>query len=93
VTNASLPRYPSYVGPTRSLMSPTILPDFPPITPEDLTKLGVALQLIPFIVSTTLRAEESPNGSPALSPGDAGTLVEILDKVCLPMRGSHPLAV
>lgn len=39
-------------------------------------------QLIPFIVSTTLRAEQSPGGPPPLSPADAVNLVEILDKVC-----------
>jgi len=58
-------------------------PDFPPITPEDLAKLGVESQLIPFVVSTTLRAEQSPNGSPPLSPADAENLIEILDKVRL----------
>ena len=53
----------------------------PPITPDDLTKLQIEPQLIPFVVSTSLRAERSPNGSPPLSPVEAETLVEILDKV------------
>ena len=59
------------------------LPDNPPITAEDLLKLGVESQLIPFIVSTTLQAEQSPSGSPRLSPAEAENLVEILDKVSL----------
>ena len=58
-------------------------PDNPPIAAEDLVKLGVESQLIPFIVSTTLRAEQSPSGSPPLSPAEAENLVEILDKVRL----------
>ena len=55
--------------------------DIPPINPEDLTKLGVDAQLIPFIVSTILRAEQSPSVSPPLSTAEAEKLVEILDKV------------
>ncbi|KAF9647766.1 kinase-like protein, partial [Thelephora ganbajun] len=55
--------------------------DFPPIAADDLMKLGVEPQLIPFVVSTTLRAEQSPSGSPVLTPIEAGNLVEILDKV------------
>ena len=62
--------------PTRRVLSA-----FPPISPEDLVKLGVEAQLIPFIVSATLRAEQSPNGSPPLTPAEAENLVEILDKV------------
>ena len=58
-------------------------PDYPPITAEDLVKLGVESRLIPFIVSTTLWAEQSqsPNGSPPLSPAETENLVETLDKV------------
>ena len=52
-----------------------------PITPEDLAKLGVDAQLIPFIVSTTSQIERSPNGPPPLGPVEAENLVEILDKV------------
>ena len=61
--------------------------DYPPITAEDLVKLGVESRLIPFIVSTTLWAEQSqpPNDSPSLSPTEAVDLVETLDKV----RGLH----
>ena len=58
-------------------------PDYPPIAAEDLAKLGIESRLIPFIVSTTLRAEQSPNGSPPLSSAEAENLVEVLDKVCL----------
>ena len=61
--------------------------DHPPIAEEDLVKLGVASQLIPFIVSTTLWAEQSPNASPPLSPAEAENLVETLDKV-RPIRSS-----
>jgi len=57
-------------------------PDYPPIAAEDLAKLGIESRLIPFIVSTTLRAEQSPNGSPPLIPAEAENLVEVLDKVC-----------
>ena len=51
-------------------------------------KLGVESRLIPFIVSTTLWAEQSqsPKGSPPLSPAEAENIVETLDKV----RGFHP---
>jgi hypothetical protein len=62
------------------------LSDFPPIAPEDLEKLGIDPQLIPFAVDTTLRAEQSPNGSPPLTPAEAESLVEILDKVRTPPR-------
>jgi len=55
--------------------------DFPPIAAEDLAKLGVEPRLIPFVVSTALRAEQSPNGLPPLSPAEAENLVETLDKV------------
>ena len=47
-------------------------------------KLGIEAQLIPFIVSATLRVEQSPNVSPPLSPLEAENLVEILDKVVHP---------
>ena len=67
-------------------------PDHPPIAAEDLVKLGVESRLIPFIVSTTLRAEQSPNGSPPLSPAEAGDLVEILDKVRLHSQNLAPRA-
>ena len=56
--------------------------DYPPIAAEDLVKLGVESRLIPFIVSSTVWAEQSPNGSPPLSPAEAENLVETLDKVC-----------
>ena len=59
--------------------------DFPPITDEDLTKLEVELQLIPFIVSTTQRAEQSSSGEPQLTQTEAENLVEILHRV-----RSHP---
>jgi hypothetical protein len=59
-------------------------PDLPLISPEYLEKLGVEPQLIPFIVATTLRAERSPGDLPPLSPAEAETLVEALDKVRLP---------
>jgi len=59
-------------------------PDFPPITPEDLAKLGVASQLIPLAVSTILRTEQAPNSSPPLSSVEAESLVEVLDKVRIP---------
>ena len=59
----------------------TLLPDFPPITNEDLLGLEVEPQLIPFVVSTAQRAELSPSGEPQLTPAEAGTLVEILDRV------------
>jgi hypothetical protein len=58
------------------------------IASEDLKKLGVDPQLIPFIVSTMLRAEQSPNGPPLLSPAEVESLVEALDKVHLP--NSYP---
>jgi hypothetical protein len=58
-------------------------PDFPPIAPEDLERLGVKPQLIPFIVSATLQAERLPIFEPSLSPAEAETLVEALDKVYL----------
>ena len=57
--------------------------DYPPIAAEDLVKLGIESRLIPFIVSTTVLAEKSPNGSPSLSPAEAENLVEVLDKVRL----------
>jgi len=58
-------------------------PDYPPITAEDLAKLGIESRLIPFIVSTTLQAGQSPNDLPPPSPTEADNLVEVLDKVCL----------
>lgn len=63
-------------------LSPSL--DFPPIAPKDIARLRVESQLIPFIVFATLRAEQSPNGLPPLSPAEAKNLVEILDKVYLP---------
>ena len=53
----------------------------PPVTPEDLVKLGVDPQLIPFIISTTLQIQKSPDDSPPLSPVEAEILIEALDKV------------
>jgi hypothetical protein len=55
--------------------------NYPPIAEEDLVKLGVEPRLIPFIVSTSLWAEQSTNGPPPLSPAEAENLVETLDKV------------
>ena len=60
--------------------------DLPPITPEDLRKLGVASQQIPSLLSTISRAEQSSNGSSTLSREEAGHLMEILHKVHLPLR-------
>jgi len=62
--------------------------DYPPIAAEDLVKLGVESRLIPFIVSTTLWAEQSlpSSGSSPLNPTEAEILVETLDKV----RSLHP---
>ncbi|KAF9789367.1 hypothetical protein BJ322DRAFT_531913 [Thelephora terrestris] len=54
---------------------------FPPITDEDLARLGVDPQLIPFAVSTAQRAEQSSNGGPQLTPTEAENFVEILDRV------------
>ena len=54
------------------------------IAPEDLAKLGVESQLIPFIVSTTSQVEQSPDGSLPLSPTEAENLVETLDRVYPP---------
>ena len=59
----------------------TSLPGFHPIAPEDTAELGVESRLIPFVISTALRAGQSPNGSPPLSPAEAENVVEILDKV------------
>lgn len=56
-------------------------PDFLPIFPEDLAKLGIEAQFIPSIVSAASWVEHSPNGSPPLSPVEAENLIEILDKV------------
>ena len=57
-------------------------PDYPPIASEDLVKLGVESRFIPFFVSATQWAEQSPNGSPPLNTTEAEGIVEILDKVC-----------
>ena len=61
----------------------SIRQDHSPLAAEDLVKLGVESRLIPFVVSTTLRAEQSLDGVPSLSPAEARDLVEILDKVRL----------
>ena len=47
-------------------------------------KLGVKPQPIPFMVHTTLEAEQLPNDSPPwpLSPVMAENLVEVLNKIC-----------
>ena len=55
--------------------------DSPPITTEDLVKLGIEPQRIPLIISTTLRTEQLPSDSPPLSLAGAQNLVEVLDKV------------
>lgn len=57
----------------------------PPITLKDIAKLRTESQFIPFIVSITLRAEQSPMGLPLLNPAEAKNLVEILDNVRLPL--------
>ena len=55
--------------------------DYPPIASEDLVKLGVESRFIPFFVSATQWAEQSPNGPPPLNTTEAEDIVEILDKV------------
>ena len=55
--------------------------DHLPIFAEDLVKLGVESRFIPFVVSETQWAEQSPNGSPPPSTAEAESVVEILDKV------------
>ena len=62
----------------------SLSPGSPPIASEDLAKLGVEAQFIPFILSTILQTEQSPIDLPPLSPEGAENLVEILDKVHLP---------
>ena len=52
-------------------------PDYLPIAAEDLVKLGIESQLIPFIISAAQWVERWPNDS--LSPME--NLVEILDAV------------
>ena len=59
----------------------TPLTDFPPITDEDLARLEVEPQLIPFVVSAAQRVEKSSSGEPQLTPTEAENLVEILDTV------------
>jgi len=71
---------PLWAWPTDEGSSPGLTPK----VSEELAKLRTESQLIPFILSTTLRAEQSPNGSPPLSPVGAGNIVEILDKVRFP---------
>ena len=65
------------------MVPPIANEDLPPIADEDLAKFGVESQLIPFIISITLRAEQSPNNSTRLTPAEAECLVEVLDKVHL----------
>jgi hypothetical protein len=55
--------------------------NYPPIASEDLRKLGVESRFIPFFVSATQWAEQSPNGSPPLGTTEAESIVEILDKL------------
>ena len=69
---------PSLVRPTDNEIHP---PDYPPIASEDLVKLGVESQFIPFIVSATQWAEQSPDGPPPLNTTEAEGIIEILDKV------------
>ena len=64
--------------------------DYPPIVAEDLVKLGVESRFIPFVVSATQWAEQSPNGSPPLSTTEAESIVEILDKVRPIRKRSSP---
>ena len=75
------PRRLNHVPPADQEVFP---PDFPPITNEDLLKLDVEPQLIPFVVSTAQRAEQSSSGEPQLTSTEAENLVEILDRVRLP---------
>ena len=44
-------------------------------------RLEVEPRLIPFIVATTQRAEQSSGGEPQLTPAEAENLIEILDEV------------
>jgi len=60
-----------------------VSPGFPPKALEDLTNLGVEPRFISFIISTTSRDEQSPDGSPLLSPTEAENLVETLHKAHL----------
>jgi len=55
----------------------------PLVAPEDLMNLGIDPEFIPFIISTTLRDEKSPDISPPLNPAEAENLVESLHKVYL----------
>ena len=64
--------------------------DYPPITSEDLVKLGVEPRFISSLVSATQWAEQYPNGPP-LNTTEAEDIVEILDKVC-PIRKPPPRA-
>jgi len=67
-------------------------PDFPPIAAEDLAKMGVEPRLIPFVVSATLRVEQSTDASSPLTPAEAENLVEILDNVYPHLRIFTPRA-
>ena len=60
-----------------------ISPDLPPTAREDLTNLGVEPRFISFIISTTLRDEQSPDSSPLLSSTEAENLAETLHKAHL----------
>ena len=82
-----LPRRLNHVSPADQEVFP---PDFPPITNEDLLKLGVEPQLIPFVVSTAQRAEQSSSGEPQLTSTEAENLVEILYRVRLLPANSPP---
>lgn len=60
---------------------PTSLQTLLPIS-DVLLKLGIELQLIPFVLSAAWRAEQSSIGSP-LMPTESRNLVEIFDRVRL----------
>ena len=52
-------------------------PEPPPIVPKDPTRIGVGSQL----VLATSRIEQSPNGTPPLSPVETENIMETLEKV------------
>jgi hypothetical protein len=70
---------------TRPVEEKVLSPGSPPITPEDLVKLGVELPLISSAVSTISQAEGSLDSLLSLSPAQVENLVDILDKVNLPL--------
>ena len=61
-----------------------------PIAYEDLANLGIESRLIPFIITIALQAEQSPDDSTPLTLAEAECLLEILDKVRLPVNPTPP---